>query len=71
MNNNLKHLIAVASVLMGVLLLLIVVLLWSAYRDQQIEANAIWYEQCILEQEGVSVERCRMNNDNQNCVCRM
>jgi hypothetical protein len=61
-------LLTVTAILLAILLI-VAVLLFGAHRDQQIEANAIWYEQCILEQEGVSVERCRMNNDNQNCVC--
>jgi membrane-associated protease RseP (regulator of RpoE activity) len=68
--------VIVAPVLMVIVMVALFTLAFSVggwvteYQLQRIDANAVWYEQCILEQEGVSVERCRMNNNNQNCVCR-
>ena len=51
------------------LLLGLTFLLWMAERDAKVQVAAEAYRSCIEEQQGVSVERCRDNNNGILCTC--
>jgi predicted negative regulator of RcsB-dependent stress response len=57
------------SLIIAVLLAIFGLLYWSAWRDEQLERSASYYQQCITERYHKSPVECKDSNGGEWCEC--